>query len=142
MIEQSGPFLTSTGKCLCGSVRYRIDGTPRNVLCCHRALCRPMNAHVGAYTECAFSGLTFEKAETLRVFGDGRMLDAAFVRPTTVLCSGNGFHPIISRCPAPNCLITDGRAGPGPEYARNRMKLNAALQLKLCERAVGCLLQC
>jgi hypothetical protein len=68
MIEERGSFQASTGTCLCGSIRYRIEGILRDVICCHCALCRRMSTHVGAYTECAFSDLAFENAETLRWF--------------------------------------------------------------------------
>lgn len=65
MVQGSRRSIARTGKCLCGSITFRIDGALRDVLCCHCKLCQHMNTHVGAYTECSFSDLTFDKAETL-----------------------------------------------------------------------------
>lgn len=40
----------ATGGCLCGAVRYRIDGRLRDVIVCHCWKCRRFHGHVGAYT--------------------------------------------------------------------------------------------
>lgn len=39
-----------TGGCLCGGVRYAIDGPVEPVSFCHCGQCRRQHSHVGAYT--------------------------------------------------------------------------------------------
>jgi hypothetical protein len=56
----------ATGSCLCGSVRYRVQGRLRDVVICHCVFCRRMNTHVGAYTSCAVADLQIESQRTLR----------------------------------------------------------------------------
>ena len=41
---------TYTGGCLCGGVRYEVDGPLRDVVECHCAMCRRTHGHVAAYT--------------------------------------------------------------------------------------------
>ncbi len=40
----------ATGGCLCGAVRYRVDGPLRDVLICHCEECRRWHGHVSAST--------------------------------------------------------------------------------------------
>ena len=40
----------ATGGCLCGAVRYRVDGSLRDVLICHCEECRRWNGHFSANT--------------------------------------------------------------------------------------------
>ena len=56
----------ATGSCLCGSVRYKVQGRLRDVVICHCVFCRRMNTHVGAYTSCAVGDLQIESQRTLR----------------------------------------------------------------------------
>lgn len=58
----------ASGGCLCGGVRYRIDGRLRDVVFCHCSRCRRTHGHVGAYTECARDALAIEDVGTLRWF--------------------------------------------------------------------------
>ena len=39
-----------TGGCLCGSIRYRLQGPLRHVICCHCENCRRTHGHYAAYT--------------------------------------------------------------------------------------------
>lgn len=57
---------TSSGGCLCGSVRYAVDGPLRNVLVCHCTMCRRLHTYVGAYTACAPEHLRIESGDALR----------------------------------------------------------------------------
>jgi hypothetical protein len=63
----------ASGGCLCGGVRYRIDGELRDVVFCHCSRCRRTHGHFAAYTSCARDDLAIEDGGTLRWFeGDGR----------------------------------------------------------------------
>jgi hypothetical protein len=42
--------VSAIGRCLCGAVRYEIDGQLRDVSVCHCVECRRWHGHVGAYT--------------------------------------------------------------------------------------------
>jgi hypothetical protein len=42
--------VSASGRCLCGAVRYEIDGQLRDVSVCHCVECRRWHGHVGAYT--------------------------------------------------------------------------------------------
>ena len=61
---------TFTGGCLCGGVRYRIDGDCRDIVCCHCENCRRTHGHVAAYTALDQSALTLVTAHTLQWFHD------------------------------------------------------------------------
>ena len=39
-----------TGRCLCGAVRYKVNGRLRDVLECHCTMCRRTHGHIGAYS--------------------------------------------------------------------------------------------
>jgi hypothetical protein len=41
-----------TGGCLCGSVRYQVDGTLRDIIACHCVQCRRSSGHFVAATAC------------------------------------------------------------------------------------------
>ena len=59
-----------TGGCLCGGVRYRIDGDCRDIICCHCENCRRTHGHVAAYAALDQSALTLVTAQTLQWFHD------------------------------------------------------------------------
>ncbi len=40
----------TTGRCLCGAVRYELRGPLREILICHCAECRRWHGNTGAYT--------------------------------------------------------------------------------------------
>jgi hypothetical protein len=66
----SGNAASLTGGCLCGGVRYRIDGDCRDIICCHCENCRRTHGHVAAYTALDQSALTLISAHTLQWFHD------------------------------------------------------------------------
>ncbi len=43
----------ATGSCLCGDVRFTVNGPLRDVSVCHCVMCRRASTSVGAYTACA-----------------------------------------------------------------------------------------
>jgi hypothetical protein len=54
------------GGCLCGAVRYRIEGPLRDVVVCHCSRCRRAHGHVAAYSDCATADLTVADESALR----------------------------------------------------------------------------
>lgn len=53
------------GGCLCGGVRYRVDGPLSDVGACHCGQCRRTTGHYFAATSCKRAALTLESDETL-----------------------------------------------------------------------------
>ena len=60
--------MTAAGGCLCGGVRYRIEGPLRDVVFCHCSRCRRTHGHVAAYTSCARRDLELAEDATLQWF--------------------------------------------------------------------------
>jgi hypothetical protein len=54
-----------SGGCLCGGVRYRVDGPLSDVGACHCSQCRKTTGHFFVATSCERSALHFESDETL-----------------------------------------------------------------------------
>ena len=54
-----------SGGCLCGGVRYRVDGPLYDVGACHCSQCRKTTGHYFVAASCARADLTFEADETL-----------------------------------------------------------------------------
>ena len=53
------------GSCLCGSVKYRVDGPLREVVACHCQQCRKQSGHFYAATDCTDDDLTIEDGGAL-----------------------------------------------------------------------------
>jgi len=53
------------GSCLCGSIKYRVDGPLREVVACHCQQCRNQSGHFYAATGCADDDLNIEDGGTL-----------------------------------------------------------------------------
>lgn len=56
---------TATGSCLCGAVRFRVDGALRGVVYCHCSQCRKQSGHVCAATNVADADLEIGGEENL-----------------------------------------------------------------------------
>lgn len=54
-----------SGGCLCGGVRYRVEGRLDDIGACHCSQCRKTTGHFFAATSCERAALTFEADETL-----------------------------------------------------------------------------
>ncbi len=54
-----------SGGCLCGGVRFRVDGPLSDVGACHCSQCRRTTGHYFAATTCAKADLSFESDATL-----------------------------------------------------------------------------
>jgi hypothetical protein len=59
-----------TGSCLCGQVRYRINGHCRNIINCHCDNCRRTNGHLAAYTPVDKSDLALLSEQSLKCYHD------------------------------------------------------------------------
>jgi hypothetical protein len=56
----------ATGRCLCGAVRYRVDGPLADVLLCHCEECRRWHGHVSATSAAARGDLVLLEQRGLR----------------------------------------------------------------------------
>ncbi len=56
----------ASGGCLCGGVRYRVNGPLRDVIFCHCSRCRRTHGHFSAYTACARDDLELVERRSLR----------------------------------------------------------------------------
>jgi hypothetical protein len=56
----------ATGRCLCGAVRYRVDGPLRDVLICHCEECRRWHGHVSACTAARREDLVVVEPDAVR----------------------------------------------------------------------------
>jgi len=54
------------GQCLCGAVRYEVDGPLRDVVVCHCSRCLRTHGHAAAYSACASDDLVLVRADGLR----------------------------------------------------------------------------
>jgi hypothetical protein len=57
---------TGSGGCLCGAVRYRVDGPLRDVIVCHCSVCRRSHGEPAAFSACATVDLELIAAGDLR----------------------------------------------------------------------------
>lgn len=84
------------GGCLCGGVRYRLDGKCRDIICCHCENCRRTHGHYSAYTALQKSALSLLSSETLQWYHDA---------------SPDTWRGFCNRCGA--SLFWDARDGAG-----------------------------
>ena len=86
------PITLHSGGCLCGGVRYVVNGPLRDVVVCHCSRCRQTHGHVAAYTACAAKDLELIDEATLRWYeADGR------ARGFCTACGASLFWQAIER---------------------------------------------
>ena len=78
---------THTGGCLCGGVRYRIEGALRGVIACHCMQCRKTSGHHVAMTGTGAANLSLISSETLSWYKSSESAERGFCR----VCGGNLF---------------------------------------------------
>lgn len=66
------------GGCLCGAVRYRLEGPLRPIVACHCGQCRKTHGHVAAYTALPAEKLTLLQDEGLRWYGSSDQAERGF----------------------------------------------------------------
>lgn len=76
-----------TGGCLCGGVRYAIEGPLREVTACHCSQCRRTSGHFVAATSAPQANLRMERADTLRWYRSSPAAERGFCGT----CGGNLF---------------------------------------------------
>ncbi len=62
------PIINASGACLCGGVKYEVDGPLRAVVYCHCEQCRRTSGHYVAATACKPEHLTLSVDDGLRWF--------------------------------------------------------------------------
>jgi hypothetical protein len=75
------------GGCLCGAVRYRVDGLLRDVIACHCTQCRRQSGHFGAYTSTPLDRFSMERETTLSWYRSSASAQRGFCR----VCGSNLF---------------------------------------------------
>lgn len=65
--HRPGP-VSGAGRCLCGAVKYRIDGPMRDVIECHCERCRRTSGHHVATTQARADDIELERSGTLAWF--------------------------------------------------------------------------
>jgi len=78
---------TFTGGCLCGAVRYEVDGPLRDVVECHCAMCRRTHGHVAAYTAAPKEALRLVEVRGLKWFASSSFARRGFCTQ----CGGSVF---------------------------------------------------
>jgi hypothetical protein len=73
------------GGCLCGAVRYRIDGPLRDVVACHCTQCRRQSGHFGAYTSVPLERFSLEREAALSWYRSSGAAQRGFCR----VCGSN-----------------------------------------------------
>ncbi len=76
-----------TGGCLCGAVRYFVEGELRAVIACHCSQCRRSSGHFVAATSAPQAALRMQRADTLRWYRSSPTAERGFCST----CGGNLF---------------------------------------------------
>ena len=77
----------AAGSCLCGAVRYEVDGELRDVVNCHCAMCRKTHGHIGAYTATKKTALRLTESRGLKWYAASNIARRGFCSE----CGGSLF---------------------------------------------------
>jgi hypothetical protein len=69
-----------TGGCLCGAVRYRVEGPLRDVVICHCSQCRRYHGHAVAFTSVPADRLAFTEDRGLGWYRSSDAAERGFCR--------------------------------------------------------------
>lgn len=95
----------ATGGCLCGAVRFEIDGPLRPSVACHCEQCRRTSGHHVSATNCASDHLTFLEWSGLAWYRSSDFAERGFCRT----CGGNLFYRHVEDgVPGPRISIMTG----------------------------------
>lgn len=92
---------SSTGGCLCGGVRYVVQGQLRDVIGCHCSQCRRTSGHFVAATSTLADGLSFTNSQTLRWYASSDRAERGFCGH----CGSNLFWKPLKEMPARICIM-------------------------------------
>ncbi len=70
----------AAGRCLCGAVRYAVDGPLRGVSYCHCSQCRRTSGHFVAATACEAGHLQFLEDTGLRWYRSSPLAERGFCK--------------------------------------------------------------
>src|ERR1700737_4793066 len=79
--------IKQTGGCLCGGVRYVVNGPLRGVIACHCSQCRRTSGHYAAMTNVLSEHLELTKSQTLTWYQSSATAERGFCK----ICGGNLF---------------------------------------------------
>ena len=88
MSKEPKPVRKLSGGCLCGAVRFHIEGTMRDILFCHCSMCRLSHGHAAAYTGVKQADLTFEDESKLTWYRSSDVARRGFCS----VCGGRLFY--------------------------------------------------
>lgn len=81
-----------TGRCMCGAVRYRVNGPLRPVVMCHCEQCRRMTGHVMAATAARRQDFVLEGADSVAWYAASPIARRGFCKHcgSTLFWDGEG----------------------------------------------------
>lgn len=78
---------THHGGCLCGGVRYTVNGPLRGIIACHCEQCRRTSGHFAAMTSAPSANISITGSQCLRWFRSSETAERGFC----ATCGGNLF---------------------------------------------------
>ncbi|MBP5857554.1 GFA family protein [Marivibrio halodurans] len=100
---------SASGGCLCGAVRFRVEGPLRPTVGCHCEQCRRTSGHFVNATNCAVDHLHFEADEGLRWYRSTDFAERGFC----ATCGSSLFYRLTDGgVPGPRISIMAGTLDP------------------------------